>query len=55
MAEEVLPEDVCLINRDEEMEMYARKMKDLVGVQMVKFEKEVDVIEQDENENQMMK
>jgi hypothetical protein len=54
MVEEV-PEDEDWINMDEEMVMYAKKLEVKVVEQMVKFEKEMDVIKQDVNENQMMK
>jgi RNase P/RNase MRP subunit p29 len=43
------------INRDEEMDMYANKLEVGVVGQMVKFEKKMDVIMQDVNENQLMR
>lgn len=54
VAEEVQV-DEDQIDKDEEMAMYAKNQEVLVLEQMVKFEKEMDVIEQDENENQKMK
>jgi len=59
IMEEVLVEEVQededWIDMDEEMDMHANKLEVEVVGQMVKFEKEMDVIKQDENENQMMK
>jgi hypothetical protein len=40
---------------DEEMDMHANKLEVVVEEQMVKFEKEMDVIKQDENDNKMMR
>jgi hypothetical protein len=59
IMEEVLVEEVQededWINMDEEMDMHANKLEVVVEEQMVKFEKEMDVIKQDENDNQMMR
>jgi hypothetical protein len=40
---------------DEVMDMYAKKLEVEVVEQMVMFEREMDVIMQDENEIQMMR
>ena len=52
---EEVQEDEDWISRDEEKDRHASKSMAAMEGQMVKFERKMDVIKRDENENQLMR